>query len=79
MLFENNWLIGLHIPAELLPFSVLWTANALFILALIAAATQAPAKQLLANSPSQHVYFGAMVALLLLWGVKAGISPGLGR
>ena len=78
MLFENNWLIGLHIPAELLPFSVLWTANALFILALIAAATQAPAKQLLANSPSQHVYFGAMVALLLLWGVKAGISPGLG-
>ena len=78
MLFENNWLIGLHIPAELLPFSVLWPANALFILALIAAATQSPARQLLANSPSQHVYFGAMVALLLLWGVKAGISPGLG-
>ena len=78
MLFENNWLIGLHIPAELLPFSVLWTANALFVLVLLAAATQSPVKKLLANTPSQHVYFGAMVALLLLWGVKAGISPGLG-
>ena len=83
MLFENNllansWLIGLHIPAELLPFSLLWTANALFFLVLIAAATQSPVKKLLANTPSQHVYFGAMVALLLLWGVKAGISPGLG-
>ena len=33
---------------------------------------------LLNNKPSQHVYFGAMVALLLLWRIKAGISPGLG-
>lgn len=33
---------------------------------------------LLNNKPSQHVYFGAIVALLLLWKIKAGISPGLG-
>jgi uncharacterized membrane protein len=33
---------------------------------------------LLANKPNQHVYFGAMVMLLLLWGIKAGITPGLG-
>ena len=78
MLFDNNWLIGLHMPAELLPLSVLWAANVLFVVVLIAAATQSPVKKLLANTPSQHVYFGAMVALLLLWGVKAGISPGLG-
>jgi len=78
MLFDNNWLIGLHIPADLLSFSVLWAGNAFFMLVLIMAATRAPLRQLLSNSPSQHVYFGAMVALLLLWGVKAGISPGLG-
>lgn len=34
--------------------------------------------ELLNNKPSQHVFFGAMVALLLMWKVKAGISPGLG-
>ena len=34
--------------------------------------------ELLNNKPIQHVFFGAMVALLLMWKVKAGISPGLG-
>ena len=34
--------------------------------------------ELLNNKPSQNVYFGAIVALLLLWKIKAGISPGLG-
>jgi len=34
--------------------------------------------EFLNNKPSQHVFFGAMVALLLMWKVKAGISPGLG-
>ena len=27
---------------------------------------------------SQHVFMGAIVMLLTFWGIKAGISPGLG-
>lgn len=29
------------------------------------------------KADSQHVFFGAIVALVLVWNVKAGISPGL--
>jgi len=29
------------------------------------------------KSDSQHVFFGAIVVLALIWNVKAGISPGL--
>ncbi len=78
MMTETGWLIGLHIPAQLMPPVVLWVANILFLAALIFAVRKIPFKQLLENEPSQHVYFGAMVALLLLWGLKAGVSPGLG-
>lgn len=78
MTIETSWLIGLHIPAELLPTPVLWLANILFGILLLFAARQAPLRQLLANTPNQHVYFGAMVILLLMWGIKAGVSPGLG-
>lgn len=75
---ETSWLIGLHIPAELLPVTVLWVANVLFGTVLLFAVNRAPFKQLLANKPNQHVYFGAMVILMLMWGMKAGVSPGLG-
>ncbi len=78
MTIETNWLIGLHIPAELMPTSVLWLLNALFLTMLIYAASKTPFKKFLENVSGQHVYFGAMVALFLLWGIKAGISPGLG-
>jgi uncharacterized membrane protein len=78
MTIETSWLIGLHIPAELVPLPVLWFSNFLFLSILIFAAIKVPFRGLLANSPNQHVYFGAMVCLLLLWGIKAGISPGLG-
>ena len=78
MMIETSWLIGLHIPAELLPSEVLWAANVLFLIILLFAARNVPFKGLLENRPSQHVYFGAMVCLLLLWGIKAGVSPGLG-
>jgi len=78
MTIETNWLIGLHIPAGLLPPAVLWGDNILFLVMLFYAAKKTPVRNLLANKPSQHVYFGAMVILLLLWGIKAGVSPGLG-
>jgi uncharacterized membrane protein len=76
--FDTDWLIGLHIPAELLPAPLMWLANALFIIIVLLAVKNVAFDELLKNSPNQHVYFGAMVGLLLLWGLKAGVSPGLG-
>lgn len=78
MTIDANWLIGLHIPAQLVPVFILWVTNALFVSVLILSAIKVEFRQLLENRPGQHVYFGAMVMLLLLWGIKAGISPGLG-
>ncbi|MFV2004246.1 MAG: energy-coupling factor ABC transporter permease [Gammaproteobacteria bacterium] len=78
MTIETNWLIGLHIPAGLMSSYVLWISNILFVGILFVAAKKVEFRQLLNNKPGQHVYFGAMVTLLLLWGLKAGISPGLG-
>lgn len=78
MEIETSWLIGLHIPAALIPDPVLWLLNALFFLILVLAARKVPFKEFLGNVSGQHVYFGAMVLLLLLWGIKAGVSPGLG-
>jgi len=77
-MIDTNWLIGLHIPAELMPDSVLWLMNLLFLLVLTYAVKKVSFKKFLKNEPSQHVYFGAMVFLFLLWGLKAGVSPGLG-
>ena len=78
MTIDTSWLIGLHIPAQLMPAFVLWAMNILFVAILIFSAKKVEFRQLLDNRPGQHVYFGAMVILFLLWGVKAGISPGLG-
>lgn len=78
MTIETNWLIGLHIPAALMPAFVLWLLNASFVLFLLYAASKIAFKKFLEDVSGQHVYFGAMVMLFLLWGVKAGVSPGLG-
>ncbi len=78
MAIDENWFIGLHIPAELMPQLVLWSANILFALLLLFAAVKIEFQRLLKDQSGQHVYFGAMVMLLLLWGMKAGVSPGLG-
>lgn len=78
MTIDTSWLIGLHIPAQLVPDFVLWIMNILFVCILIFATLKVEFRKLLDNRPGQHVYFGAMVMLLLLWGIKAGISPGLG-
>ena len=75
---ETYWLIGLHIPADLLPVPLMWLGNILMLALVLFAIKKISFKELLNNKPSQHVYFGAIVALLLLWKIKAGISPGLG-
>jgi len=78
MKLDINWLIGLHIPSDLLPQGLLWASNILFLLCLLLAIRFAPWKALLNGQQSQHVFLGAVVLLLTIWGFKAGISPGLG-
>lgn len=78
MEIETSWLIGLHIPAALIPMPVSWILNVVFLMILLFAVKKVPFKNFLENVSGQHVYFGAMVTLLLMWGIKAGISPGLG-
>ena len=78
MNLDINWLIGLHIPSGLLPQGLLWASNILFLLCLLLAARFAPWKALIKRQESQHVFLGAVVMLLMIWGIKAGISPGLG-
>ena len=75
---ESNWLGGLHISTSLMPSAVLWIFNLLFLGFLAAAIYRTSWRELFANSSQQHVYFGAIAFLLLMWGFKAGITPGLG-
>ena len=78
MNLDISWLIGLHIPSSLLPQALIWASNAVFILFLLIAIRHAPWKELFNKQEKQHVFLGAVVTLLTIWGIKAGISPGLG-
>jgi uncharacterized membrane protein len=78
MTLDISWLIGLHIPSNLLPPWLVWASNLLFFLFLAAAVRLAPWRELYRRPEKQHVFLGAVVALLSIWGIKAGISPGLG-
>ncbi len=78
MNLDFNWLIGLHIPSELLPHWLIWASNCVFLLCLLLATGVAPWKELVRKQENQHVFLGAVVILLTIWGIKAGISPGLG-
>ncbi len=73
-----SWLTGLHIPSFLLSDTALWLCNLLFAVLALFALRYAIWREFLANSRGQHVYFGAIVLLLMMWGFKAGITPGLG-
>jgi uncharacterized membrane protein len=75
---DISWLIGLHIPSGLLPRWLLWASNSVFLLFLLLAIRSAPWKELFNKQEKQHVFLGAVVILLTIWGIKAGISPGLG-
>ncbi len=78
MNLDISWLIGLHIPSALLPAWLIWLSNFLFLVLLAWAVKQAGWKEFVSKPEKQHVFFGAVVALLTVWGIKAGISPGLG-
>ncbi|GBE08777.1 MAG TPA: hypothetical protein ENG90_06850 [Gammaproteobacteria bacterium] len=63
MLNETCWLIGLHIPASLLPASLMWLANIIMLALVILAIKNFSFTALLNNKPNQHVYFGAGIAV----------------
>ncbi len=65
----------MDIPAGLLNAPVLWGAAFLLSLLMIAAVLTAPWYKL-GESDNRHVYFGAIVLLMILWSLRAGITPG---
>lgn len=67
----------MNFPDDLLPSSLVFIAHLVWALVLIGACWRAPWSQL-RHSHRQHVFLGAIVALLLLWNFNAGVTPGLG-
>jgi uncharacterized membrane protein len=66
----------LDFPVHLFPHALLWTANVLMGLVVVLALRRAPLSRLW-NNEFTHVYFGACVALLVLWNTRAGVLPAL--
>jgi Predicted membrane protein len=56
----------------------LWAASLAALLVLLLALKTAPWSVLMQQRRLQHLLFGATVVLMLMWTMRAGISPGLG-
>ncbi len=54
-----------------------WPLHLLYLLALAVSVWRAPWKVLVSNARLQHLLMGATVVLMLMWSMRAGISPGL--
>lgn len=66
----------MNLPDGLLPAEWLWLAHGLNLLFMLWALRRAPWRTLLAGE-HLHVFLGTCVALMVLWHIKAGVSPGL--
>ncbi len=66
----------MDIPTDLLPDSYLWSGALLYMLATGAALITAPWSKV-RDSEAQHVYLGAIVAVSLLWLMRAGVPESL--
>lgn len=55
-----------------------WLCALVYLVALLLAVRTAPWQVIANNRVLQHMLFGATVLLLVLWSMRAGISPGLG-
>ena len=66
----------MDIPSGLLPHVWLWGAALLYALLLLLALISAPWRKISDNEAS-HVYFGAIVLVIMLWILRGGIQPGL--
>ena len=61
----------------LLPGSILWGCWILWSVLMVGTVVAADWDQLFVEKPLQHTFFGAAVALIVLWNLRAGILPGL--
>jgi len=64
------------ITVALVPSTWLWMGYVLYASLLVAAVSRAP-WSVLKDNERMHVYLGSCVGLMVIWTVKAGISPGL--
>lgn len=67
----------MSLTPDLLSGPWFWLAQAGYVFFLLFAVYRAPWKTLFNNRQLQHLFLGAAVALMLLWQLRAGISPGL--
>ncbi len=67
----------MQLEAQLLSGPARLLALGLALPALVAAAVAAPWRSWLGRSDRQHVYFGSLVLLLIVWSLRAGVTPGL--
>ena len=68
----------MNLTTELISGFWFWFAQLGYFSALLLALWSAPWKTILNTRQLQHLFLGATVALMLLWQMRAGISPGLG-
>ena len=66
----------MNLPDGLLSNAWLWWANGLFLLLMLWLGWRTPWRSLLVDE-RLHVFLGTCVALMVLWHIKAGVSPGL--
>jgi uncharacterized membrane protein len=67
----------MQLEADLLSVPTKVAALALALPACWLALTTAPWKGWLGRSDRQHVYLGGLVLLLIVWSLRAGVTPGL--
>jgi uncharacterized membrane protein len=67
----------MQLEADLLNAPARIAAFALSVPVCAIAVATAPWKSWLGRSDRQHVYFGGLVVLLIIWSLRAGITPGL--
>ena len=65
------------LESELLSAPLRIAALALCLPLIAVAAATAPWRRWLGRSDRQHVYLGSLVLLLVVWSLRAGITPGL--
>jgi uncharacterized membrane protein len=68
----------MNLTADLFSASWYWTFNGLFLLALLVAWWRLDWKVFQADSQLQHRFGFALVILVLIWSMRAGVSTGLG-
>lgn len=65
----------MDIPAGLLQGSMLWVLGLISGALMLLAVVTAPWEKF-KHSDNRHVFFGAVVILVVIWSLRAGISPG---